>query len=291
MPMPDDFCILILTHGRPDSQYTVDSLKRHGYTGKWYIVIDDEDSTAERYRELYGDKVLQFSKSAIATTFDEADNFNDRRAIVYARNASFDLARKVGCRYFMQFDDDYISFEYRFDEERRYRYSAIHNLDKVICLLLEYFIACPQITSLCMSQGGDHIGGGSSTYTRTLTMRRKGMNSFLCDIERPFLFQGRINEDVNTYTDGGRRGLLFLTNMQVKLTQKITQTTGGGMSDIYLSVGTYIKSFYTVIFCPSSVKIDVIGSNEKDKHVHYRIHHKVYWRYTCPAIIRERHRK
>ena len=85
--MRDDFCIFILTHGRADRVHTLTTLKRCGYTGKVYLVIDDEDATAPDYYARYGEQVLMFSKEAISKTFDEGDNFNDRRTITYARNA------------------------------------------------------------------------------------------------------------------------------------------------------------------------------------------------------------
>ena len=47
MAMRDDFCVFILTHGRPDQVHTYDSLMKAGYTGKVYIVIDNEDKTAD----------------------------------------------------------------------------------------------------------------------------------------------------------------------------------------------------------------------------------------------------
>ena len=80
------FVAFILTHGRPDRVLTYEKLRKHGYTGKIYIVCDDEDKTLPEYRKRFGD-VLVFSKSEIAKTFDEGDNFGDRRAIIYARNA------------------------------------------------------------------------------------------------------------------------------------------------------------------------------------------------------------
>ena len=48
-----------------------------------------------------------FDKLEISKKFDEFDNFDDRRAIVYARNASFEIAKKLGLKYFLQLDDDY----------------------------------------------------------------------------------------------------------------------------------------------------------------------------------------
>lgn len=84
--MRDDFCAFILTHGRPDKVLTYRTLRRAGYTGKIFIVVDDEDKTRHQYMAEFGEQVLVFSKTDIASRFDEADNFCDRRSIFYARN-------------------------------------------------------------------------------------------------------------------------------------------------------------------------------------------------------------
>jgi len=89
-----NYCVFILSHGRPDGVNTYRTLKKAGYTGQIYIVIDNEDRTAEKYIENFGsENVVLFDKMAVSKTFDTADNFNDRRAVVYARNACFDIAR------------------------------------------------------------------------------------------------------------------------------------------------------------------------------------------------------
>ena len=54
MQTPDDFCAFILSHGRPDNVLTLDLIKRCGYTGKVFIVIDDEDPTGDQYRQNFG---------------------------------------------------------------------------------------------------------------------------------------------------------------------------------------------------------------------------------------------
>ena len=95
----NDFAVFILTHGRPDNVVTYDTLKKHGYTGRVYLVIDDEDDTEDQYRERYGDKVIQFSKREIEKTFDTGDNFTNKRGvIIYARNACFEIARNLGVK-------------------------------------------------------------------------------------------------------------------------------------------------------------------------------------------------
>ncbi|MFY4623894.1 hypothetical protein PQ643_18915 [Escherichia coli] len=56
--MRDDFCAFILTHGRPDKVLTYRTLRRAGYTGKIFIVVDDEDKTRHQYIAEFGEQVL-----------------------------------------------------------------------------------------------------------------------------------------------------------------------------------------------------------------------------------------
>jgi hypothetical protein len=160
MPKTDlsDFCLFILTHGRPDRVYTYNTLRRAGYTGPIYIVLDDEDATAEQYQARFGDSVVTFSKDEAAQYTDVADNTGDRRAVVYARNACFDIAKRLGYRYFAQFDDDYTYIAHRFDDYFFFDYKPITNLDRVFSIYLEFYRSTPT-SCLAMSQGGDFLGG------------------------------------------------------------------------------------------------------------------------------------
>lgn len=99
-----DFCTFILSHGRPNNIRTLHPLLNTGnYSGPWYIVIDNEDPTAETYYQLYGsNRVIMFDKEAEARRLDIADNFihMSRKTITYARNACYDIARNLGYTYF-----------------------------------------------------------------------------------------------------------------------------------------------------------------------------------------------
>jgi hypothetical protein len=281
---PDDFCALILTHGRPGNVKTYATLERHGYTGPVFFVVDDEDKTLPEYRKRYGDRVVTFSKAEIAAQFDEADNFNDRRSIFYARNASFDIAKRLGFTYFIQLDDDYYDFQFRSGPDQEFGYWKVRCLDQVFSAALDYYRSIPA-ASVCFAQGGDVIGGAKSGGQKNVTFKRKAMNTFICSTERRFAFKGRINEDVSTYAEAGRRGLLFITLMAVVMNQTDTQRTSGGMTELYLDGGTYLKSFYSVMIAPSCVKVGVIGND------HPRIHHSIDWKKAVPVILHERHRK
>ncbi len=279
----DDFAVFILTHGRPDTIRTLDTLKRGNYTGKWYLVIDNEDKQAERYYEKYGkERVIMFDKLAVSKTFDTADLSQERRAIVYARNACFQIAKNLNLKYFVEFDDDYTSIGIRYPKDGKLSQLSCENLDEIFELMVDFLLETDALT-VCMSQGGDHMGGLTGRWKKSIL--RKAMNSFFCRTDRPFQFLGRVNEDVNTYTLLGSQGQLMMTITDLMLNQMQTQSNAGGMTDLYLDGGTYLKSFYTVLYMPSAVTVQPMGT------AHKRLHHKVDWKHCVPLILDERYKK
>lgn len=280
-----DFAVFVLSHGRPANIKTLASLKRSGYTGRVYIIIDNEDATASEYHRLYGDQVIVFDKAAIAQTFDECDNFKiPRKSVVYARNACYPIARELGLKTFVQLDDDYTGFEHRFNPQLEWEFQRAQRLDEVFDVTLDFFESIPA-KILAFAQGGDFIGGRHNKHLQSLNMQRKAMNTLFCHVDRPVTFVGRINEDVNTYCVYGHRGDLILTIPNANVVQTSTQHNPGGMSDVYLSAGTYLKSFYTVMLCPSFVTIADMGEQ------HRRVHHHIKWRNAVPVILSEQYRK
>jgi len=278
----NDYCVFILTHGRPDKILTDKTLRKCGYTGEIFYVVDDEDKTQGRYRERYGEKVCIFEKKEMADKIDEANNFDNRKVIVHARNYCFDLAQKLGYRYFIELDDDYYGLEYKYPDS--VGDVNVKNMDIIFNLIFNYYKSA-NFASICLSQNGDFIGGVDNGKGQYRFNKRKCMNSFFCSTERRFWFTGSINEDVNTYTTLASRGLLFYTIPFVAINQKDTQKQKGGMSDIYLTNGTYIKSFTTVMMQPSSVKVSMMNARHK------RLHHSIKWINTVPCIIREDYKK
>jgi hypothetical protein len=271
----NEFCVFILTHGRPDNIKTLSTLKKCGYTGKIYFIVDNEDSTMDKYIQKYGDIVKVFDKKAMADEVDEGNNFDNRKVIIHARNYCFVIAKELGIKYFIQLDDDYYYFGYRYDTGAK----IIKNLDRVFEIMLDYYKQA-DITSIAFSQGGDHIGGFSG-----IKLKRKCMNSFICSTDREFQFVGSINEDVNTYTILGSRGKLFFTFTNIQLDQKDTQSQDGGMTDAYNLNGTYIKSFHSVMMHPSSIKISMMNASNP------RLHHSIKWANTTPMIIDDKYKK
>jgi hypothetical protein len=284
-----DFAVFILTHGRADRVRTYKALRNQGYTGRIVLVVDNEDSTVDQYIAEYGDEVVVFDKPKAAETVDTADNFPGRGAIVFARNASYKIADQLGIRYFVQLDDDYSGFDYRFNAHGEYlsHTPRIASLDKVFGAVFKFLIDS-NADCICLSQGGDFIGGanGSNANVRKIKLLRKAMNSFFCDARKPIRFAGRMNEDVCTYALEGSRGRLLLTTNQVSLKHLQTQSQPGPLSDLYASYGTYVKTFYTLMMQPSSVSIGLMGHKDQK-----RVHHMVRWAHTVPMILREEVRR
>ena len=281
--MRDDFCVLILSYDRAGNIPTLETLEKHGYTGDWYIVIDHPDDI-EPYEKEYGeDRVIYFDKDDTQPELDRGDNFNRRNSILYARYYSFQIARDLGYTYFMQLDDDYKSFEFRFGGDFNYGCrDPVEDLDRIIDHSIE-FLDDAGLDTIATSQGGDWIGGEGAgiAFDGKVGAKRKAMNTFISRSDNQFDFRGSINEDVNTYTRAQQYGKIFLTPNIVSMEQERTQQNEGGLTDLYEDQGTYIKSFYTLLYTPSAVTLSKMGVAEQ------RIHHRVNWRNCVPKIIPE----
>lgn len=283
----NDFCVFIISHGRPDNIYTLKTLNNSGYTGKWFIIVDNHDKTVNKYIYNFGaDKIKIFNKTEIAKTTDNGDNTGYLRSTTHARNACFDIAEKLGFTYFLVLDDDYIKFDFRINSNYIYPKDnfKVRDLNSLFNSVLKYYQSVKGLKSICFAQGGDFIGG-NPTREINKTLTRKCMNSWFCSINRRFKFISRLNEDVNTYLYLGQKGDLFMTVWLASLTQMQTQGTNGGMTDAYTGSGTYVKSFMSVLYCPSFVKVKTMNTK------YTRIHHVVNWSNAVPYIISEKHKK
>ncbi len=280
----DNFLVFILSFGRPENIKTLKTLKRYKFKGDYRIVCSDDDQTLDKYKELYPNNLSVFNKEEVAKQFDTGDNQKDRRTVIFARNACWDIAEKLGYEYFIQLDDDYTAFNYRVDENGKYNTSKtkIKNINLFFKLLLTLYKKT-NAKAVCMAQAGDFVGGEScSVFKKGLA--RKAMNSFVCSTKRKFYFLGRVNEDVNTYVNLGNKGHLFFTVCEFALTQELTQHNKGGMSEMYQDQGTFVKSFYSVMYNPSCVKVGRMGAKN------LRLHHKINWNKAVPKIIEQKYK-
>jgi len=287
IPLRSDFVTFILTHGRPEKVFTYSTLRNNNYTGPIVLVLDNEDDKADEYKQIYESKpntgIYVFDKLDIAKRYDTVDIGTDRRTIFYARNACFEIAKDLGYKYFLELDDDYTCFRSRMMKDGKFATVYHKDLDSLFEVMLQ-FLDDGNLDTVAFAQTGDFIGGATSRMWKE-QLPRKAMNSFFCTTDRPFKFIGRINEDVNTYVGEGAKGKLMFTVARASLDQNQTQSSSGGMTETYLDVGTYVKSFFTIITNPSSVKIHEVGYHCK------RIHHIIDWDKAVPKILNQEYKK
>ena len=274
-----DFAVFILSHGRADTISTYKALRDGGYTGRTYVVIDNEDDQEDLYRQKFGDDIIQFDKRDYLQKTDLGDLDTDRRIGVFARNFIQDEAKRLGYKFHLQLDDDVHGFTYRFAQGKVLRALHCSHLDEVFSGMVEYMKETP-ITSLSFALSAYNMGGVDGSIKEGMT--RKTMTTFLMRADDVQYFHMRMNDDITTSLINGMRGKLYYSYLPIEVEVDKTQVKAGGMTDIYQKNGTYRKSFYSVMCCPSCVKVSAMGITD------YRIHHTISWNNAVPKLLSER---
>ena len=274
-----DFAVFILSHGRADTISTYKALRDGGYTGRTYVVIDNEDDQEDLYRQKFGDDIIQFDKRDYLEKTDLGDLDTDRRIGVFARNFIQDEAKRLGYKFHLQLDDDVHGFTYRFAQGKVLRALHCSHLDEVFSGMVEYMKETP-ITSLSFALSAYNMGGVDGSIKEGMT--RKTMTTFLMRADDVQYFHMRMNDDITTAVINGMRGKLYYSYLPIEVEVDKTQVKAGGMTDIYQKNGTYRKSFYSVMCCPSCVKVSAMGITD------YRIHHTISWNNAVPKLLSER---
>lgn len=184
--MSRKFAVFIISANRPNNVITIDTLRRHGYTGDIYLLIDDTDIHANEYRKNYENVILLNKAHGVEIT-DTGDNFKEKtNAVVFARNLVNDVAIDLGLTHYLVCDDDYTTFSYRYNKNGQAGQKSLYNLDYIFSNVLD-FLDVTGAKSVAFAQGGDLIGGISGLKNN---FKRKAMNTF---------FVGRI--DLLSFTD------------------------------------------------------------------------------------------
>lgn len=284
-----DFVVLIASYGRPEElqKNTLKTFKYFLDEVDYRIIVSDDDKTLPKYLEMYGEKVFVFNKDEVLKKInpDTVDAYDNIRSVIFFEvNYEFEIAKQLGYRYFMHLEDDYDELAYRLvgkQDNLVWSNEDSSNFHQICEMYFKVLDSSPFLNSVCLSQGGDYVGGAGCSLMK-YGFLNKGMNVYFLDTQKEFRKPGRINEDVNTYTTNGKLGKMFLTLPMLHIHQLQTQVTDGGMSELYKSNGTFLKSIYTCIVRPDATKISVLNSKHK------RIHHNCLKRYCFVRTISEK---
>lgn len=257
-----DFAIFILTHGRPDNQYTIHALDKAGYTGRYYLVLDDTDETIQDYIDLYGaDKIWIFDKNHYINTSEVGTNNPLYKCILYAKNAVEDIAEHMGLKSFVIADDDIIRFRHRFIEDDKLKSVEACNLDAILEAYNEYLFDT-DMTTLGFGNTYVYLGGLKNFDVQTLSSKRIVYNFILRNTAHKVVWSSEMNEDSITPILQSLSGQIWFQLYYVQFDMKACRAgADGGMSDTYKQMGLFKQYAHFLLYTPSSVKlIDRFGS-------------------------------
>lgn len=226
--------VFICTHGRPDKQITLDVLRKAGYTGKIYLVVDDEDITVDRLHENYPDvEILMFHKQHYVDTVDKGTNEDQRKCILYAKCFCEDKAIELCLDAFAMADDDMPSFRYRYIEDGTLKSQRIHStFDGIVKSYVEFMLS-GDLTA---------VGFGFAQFYFTGVEAFSAKNTEKYRIPYTFVFRNpkyRVNwmswfgEDIVTAVYHNKIGHKMLAVPYVQQDIVSIGQEDGGMKDVY----------------------------------------------------------
>ena len=262
--MRNDFAIFILTHGRPNKQFTLRTFLNCGYTGMWYLVLDDTDDTIQQYIDIYGSEhIIVFDKNYYINSdrFDNGDNSLHAKSGIYARRAIEDIVKDFNLHHFIMADDDIINLSVRYPYDGVLKRYPITNIDEI----LEAHI------QLLHTVGIASIGFGNTTHYFSgckifeSTDRLLPYHIFLRNADIDINWVSWICDDDVTEYLSSSVGNVWLVSLFVMydVEQVGNVNAVGGMVETYKNVDPYILSFSGFKYFPNQIMLKYSSHKKK----------------------------
>lgn len=281
--MRDDFAVFILTHGRAKEQKTLKTLLNTGYTGKYYLVVDNLDKQQEEYSRIYGEHVIVFDKLNAYEITDTFHNEKILKAVVFPRNMIFEMARQRGIQYFAMCDDDISRIEYKNENDGKMRTTKVtKNINRILEAYV-HFSETSKLTVLGFCESGVFIGGVNQIVKNGYTPSIGKFMIFRTQDE--VKYRGLYYEDNIASLDIPLQGRISLSPTMISITSQVDvkKSARGGMHETYdKTAECYVCSFMVLMAHPSGVKI----KRDKGK---WKIRKSM--NNLRPKLINERYRK
>lgn len=264
----NDVGYFILSHKRSKNVKTIETLKKLGSSNDLHIVVDDMDEEKDIYVSKY-ENVHVFSKKSVI--FDRMTNAENWNSPAYARNYIYKLAAEMGYKYGVMLDDDISDITIRAESSGKLKSYKINDIDNIFSAMADYMEAS-KIGLLGFAVCGAYIGGLDGAWKKGI--KRETSAVIMFDTERIIEFTGLMNEDLHSSLNCELRGMIAMALMSVCVTSPQRGKNEGGLHDEYLSLDSYARDFYSIMFRPT---IGVIGGSMSLK--------KVNSKYIFPKIL------
>ena len=286
----NNFAIFITTHERSQSQLSLSALRNGGYTGKIYLIIDNEDRQINDYKKYINEntEILIFDKKKIASVSDCFISFNLNdipKAVLFARIACEDFAKKLKLKYFMVMDDDIKKLSYRICTKNN-KLSEINMFNfNEVCEAYCNYLEDAKIAMLGCGNETSYFGGIKCFES---DCQRRCFNIFFRNVSIDFSWISAMNEDYISSIQNGKIGKIIFELKIIKLIAEVANKNNhgniiGGMAEYYKKTTDYERSFYAVIANPSCSYVTL---SQKNKMI---ITSK--WNNAIPKIISDKYKK
>lgn len=272
--------MFIPSYHRPGNIKTVRYLKSIGYDMNCvYVFIDDEADDRACYEETakkYGFHLVVFDMEEARKRYDYVHRASvSRRSAGQARNMFQDYAMKNGIGAYLVMDDDTRDFEFRI--KGIYKGKALAETVRSTFEMVEDMVKRHRIGLFGLSQTGDFYGTISMRM-----MRSKVMNTTFYNTRYIYRGERGVQDDDTSQFVGVLNEGLFTGSLAdgVVLSQTLSATAKGGLTDLYNECRLYNKAMVTPIQYPSAIYAErqVMNGN--------RLHRRINYRYLAPKLMK-----
>lgn len=225
--------VFIKSHGRPDKQLTYSTLRKFGYTDKIIIVLDDEDSTYDDYKNKTFDadtSIIQFSKQHYVDYIDCGTNKPKRNVNLYAWCACEDFAKEMSLDSYIMADDDITGFRFRYLEDGHLRSTRItKNLDDIFIGIRNYMLNS-DIAGACTGMPQMYLAGD---YNTNLWKYRVIYQFVFRNANYDIDWVSEYEEDIVTSIKEANNGKFFTCLPIIQHDSVQLGKSEGGMKDMY----------------------------------------------------------
>lgn len=249
-----NFAIFIITHNRPDKQYTLKTLRDGGYTGLLYLVADDEDESVKQLiLKNPLESVLIFSKRKYEES-SEVLLSGIRASALFARNACEDFAKKLCLDAFAVMDDDITGLRYRWLEDNKIRSLSVQRgLDDVFELYASFILEHGIVTT-SFAHVMFYVGGANNLDERISNLRDT-YQIHIRNARHPIDWLAVINEDIITEIDSSKTGNIWWSLPFVVYDAEAMNDGSGGNKEYYEKVSAIKRALLATIVCPSCCSV------------------------------------
>lgn len=248
--------VFICTHGRPNSQHTLHLLRNSGYTGKIYLIVDDEDNTLQELMlKTYGQaQIVEFCKQEYITKSDTGTNENQRKCILYAKNFCEDLAQNMKLDAYVIADDDILNFRFRYPEDGSLKsQKVLTTMDEVMDAYYQVMIDCDMVaTGFGFTQF--YFSGSESFGNENMQKYRVPYNFVFRNAKHRVDWMSWFGEDIITAVYYGRIGQLWTALPYVQQEIVALASASGGMKDTYDGNSSARLAMQNVMYLPAELK-------------------------------------